>query len=539
MVEFHRESHSLFVSHERHHMQVKEESPAEPLPTPQAQVALAKQVDRVSFGPFDGEEETNIPSVAFQTVTLTPRTSLKEKEESVKEKRKVAEEYRPHFAPSPSEGFKPSRSLTSGAPHAKASPAEPAWKASGVAVRSRGASPFGSTSAPPPSEITRVVPSRPIKTSFGVSVDFAGQLEDNPLYRQDNPAFHGGNSQTRNNKVFERDVVTTNVVHMNGHPVNDNFFAAKPQVSDDTPQPPSTTSKPFQDTLSQKPKTTDEEDHDYYRPIPQAPATSTLRNPFTTTSTETYYEPIVVTPVYQPKPIGQFRPSSKAILKLSASGPSSPLFNELIDDFSRRVPRPKWPKRRRRQRPRPLRFPPPRQYPSPEDGRITSRVSYVFNKLAGGHVGDRSFDGYDWLPLLAVILAGGLILAGAFPNGINNFGLTNGNLVLAREREGRVIGPEEDVPGALDAVMRQLESSILLVGGLRAEEDGCAERLACKLGGLARTGFRDADLVTGALNLVMPSKYANFTRSFERALRDDSCSGCQSAECSRRCVEIA
>jgi len=124
----------------------------------------------------------------------------------------------------------------------------------------------------------------------------------------------------------------------------------------------------------------------------------------------------------------------------------------------------------------------------------------VIGKVAGGHFGDRSFDGYDWVPLIAVLLSAGLIFAGLFPNGFNNFGLNNGNIVLNNGREGRRVddlNEDYELSSSLDLALQQLEAGLLLVGGLRAEEDGCAERLACKLGGLARKGFTDTDLVLG------------------------------------------
>ncbi len=53
----------------------------------------------------------------------------------------------------------------------------------------------------------------------------------------------------------------------------------------------------------------------------------------------------------------------------------------------------------------------------------------MLNKLMGAHYGDRSFDVFDWLPLVAILIASGLILAGLFPNGFNSFGFTNGSIV--------------------------------------------------------------------------------------------------------------
>ena len=37
------------------------------------------------------------------------------------------------------------------------------------------------------------------------------------------------------------------------------------------------------------------------------------------------------------------------------------------------------------------------------------------------------------------------------------------------------------------------------------EEDGCAERLACRLGDLAKENFQDKDLVLGEINIQPPT----------------------------------
>ena len=57
------------------------------------------------------------------------------------------------------------------------------------------------------------------------------------------------------------------------------------------------------------------------------------------------------------------------------------------------------------------------------------RIGNMMNKLMGAHYGDRSFDVFDWIPLVVLTIASGLILTGLFPNGISSLGLTNGNLV--------------------------------------------------------------------------------------------------------------
>ena len=69
---------------------------------------------------------------------------------------------------------------------------------------------------------------------------------------------------------------------------------------------------------------------------------------------------------------------------------------------------------------------------------IMDRVGSALNKMMGGHIGDRSFDAFDFLPLVALIVATGLIFSGFFPNvGASTLGLTNGNLVIGRRRMDR------------------------------------------------------------------------------------------------------
>ena len=64
------------------------------------------------------------------------------------------------------------------------------------------------------------------------------------------------------------------------------------------------------------------------------------------------------------------------------------------------------------------------------------RLSHAMDKVMGGHVGDRTFDGFDWVPLIALLVASALILSGLFPTGLNTFGINNGQLVVGRK--GRV-----------------------------------------------------------------------------------------------------
>ena len=67
-------------------------------------------------------------------------------------------------------------------------------------------------------------------------------------------------------------------------------------------------------------------------------------------------------------------------------------------------------------------------------------------------MGDRTFDVFDWVPLIALIVATGLILSGLFPSGL---GITNGNIILGRN--GRIDEDKEmSILGAFVSVRRLL-----------------------------------------------------------------------------------
>ena len=80
---------------------------------------------------------------------------------------------------------------------------------------------------------------------------------------------------------------------------------------------------------------------------------------------------------------------------------------------------------------------------------MMARVSNALQKMMGGHMGDRTFDAFDWVPLIAIIVATGLILSGLFPSG---FGIANGNVILGR-RGGRA--EDEDI-NILDEALSKL-----------------------------------------------------------------------------------
>lgn len=164
---------------------------------------------------------------------------------------------------------------------------------------------------------------------------------------------------------------------------------------------------------------------------------------------------------------------------------------------------------------------------------IMSRVGYAMSKIFGGHVGDRTFDGFDWVPLVAVLVAGALILAGLFPSGLSTFGFNQGQIVVGRK--SRV---DED-ESLLDQALGQLETGVMMISALRYE-DGCSQRLACKLGQMARSSEllkgQTMNAVFQGVSSFLPEKYSSFARSFRAVADEEDESACQK-EC-YRCIAI-
>ncbi len=242
-------------------------------------------------------------------------------------------------------------------------------------------------------------------------------------------------------------------------------------------------------------------------------------------------------------PTGDYTPTytagsgDKSLLYLSPSGPSVPVLSRISEDIGHMMHNILRPPLAPSGHPV-FRHPPPKpvfhptNFISEEEEPFMSRMGFVINKLMGAHYGDRSFDIFDWIPLIAILVAGGLLVGGLFPNGISTFGLNGGNLVLnGRRREDRLHEPD-----SLEYALEQLESGALMVSAL-TREDGCSARLACRLGDLAREKFEDrADLIIGAMDSVLPKRFANFSRSFQDVFHDSDRSSCNQ-EC-YRCISV-
>ena len=101
---------------------------------------------------------------------------------------------------------------------------------------------------------------------------------------------------------------------------------------------------------------------------------------------------------------------------------------------------------------------------------------------------------------------------------------------------------EEDDP--LELALDRLESGMLMISALR-HESGCQERLACRIGDLAKERFADdSDSILDAVNMILPEKYQSFSQSVKKMMRADKAgeegedyrNSCQ-AEC-RRCIAL-
>ena len=120
--------------------------------------------------------------------------------------------------------------------------------------------------------------------------------------------------------------------------------------------------------------------------------------------------------------------TSHSLLYLGRDGPSMPVFSKLRQDFGQMMTGfTRGPLRETIQG---------LSHPSSNREPIMSRISNAMDKIMGGHVGDRTFDAFDWVPLIALLVATALILSGLFPTGFNTFGINQGQIVVGRK--GRV-----------------------------------------------------------------------------------------------------
>ena len=392
--------------------------------------------------------------------------------------------------------------------------------------------------------------SRPIDSPFGVSVDFAGTPADNPLYKPKEEVIH--RQILPNKEVFQRDIVPDNI-YVNNLASTGGLYRhqwttsgiKKPVVD------PTVEREKYLARLAAVSKSygAPSEAHSKYMLRHPITEKSTTRPSSSSTTTAAIFDPYLDTNVAPPEPpksasspassttttIHTYPGKDKSIFYLSPSGPRMPVFDQLTTDleqlmtgFLRGDEDNAVTVVESRHKPHTITtyYEPVISDPYYNDEPLSTRMGHVFNKLMGAHYGDRSFDIFDWIPLIALLVASGLIISGLFPNGINSFGLTNGNLVLNARKDDETV---------IEQALGHLESGILMMSALKYE-GACAERLACRLGDLARDSFDDKDMLLGAVNMILPEKYNNFSRSFENVFRDDDRSACQK-EC-YRCISL-
>ena len=86
---------------------------------------------------------------------------------------------------------------------------------------------------------------------------------------------------------------------------------------------------------------------------------------------------------------------------------------------------------------------------------MLERMGHTIGKMMGGHFGDGTFDAFDFIPIVAVVVGAGLLLAGLFPNGLTSLGLTNGSITLGRKESRR---GDDAKTSMLDKAIDQLET---------------------------------------------------------------------------------
>uniref|UniRef100_A0A0K2VCF1 Uncharacterized protein n=2 Tax=Lepeophtheirus salmonis TaxID=72036 RepID=A0A0K2VCF1_LEPSM len=157
---------------------------------------------------------------------------------------------------------------------------------------------------------------------------------------------------------------------------------------------------------------------------------------------------------------------------------------------------------------------------------ILTTMRTFLNNFSVGSYGDNKLDIFDFIPLLAVLVASVLIFAGTFPNGVNILGLNQSTLPLGRRVD------EETM---FETALNQLESGVMMISAIR-HEDSCSAKLACKLGDAAKDSFPNKDMLLGAVNLLLGERFVKFSESFEDVLEGRDRSSCE--EKCTRCMAI-
>ena len=227
------------------------------------------------------------------------------------------------------------------------------------------------------------------------------------------------------------------------------------------------------------------------------------------------------------RPISPYDSKDNALLLLAPSGPRMPIFNRIASDMSDMMS-------------------------SSFDPSLSAKVGssmykngmYIMNKIGSGTL-DGEMDVFDFLPIIGVIVAGALLVAGLFPTALTSFGFNNGQFVIGRklhEKNGRHdTEVEESIFGI---TLNHLEAGMMLMNAIRLEDGGCTEKLACRMNEAFHrysdetSSDRDARWLVNAMDLVMPKTFQDsiFSKSLRTVLENDDNSSC-SREC-YRCVAL-
>jgi hypothetical protein len=224
-------------------------------------------------------------------------------------------------------------------------------------------------------------------------------------------------------------------------------------------------------------------------------------------------------------PIDPYDPNDNALLVLAPSGPRMPILNRLATDMAGMMSAP---------------FDTTRESLSSKVGNsMYENGKYIMNKIASG-ASDGEMDIFDFLPILGILVAGSLLIAGLFPTAMTSFGFNNGSFVIGRKldiKEGRYETEKETMFGL---TLNHLEAGMMLMNALRLQDTGCTEKLACRMSETYHR-YSDSSSNNWILNVVdklMPESFndSQFSKSFRMVLENGDKSSCNN-EC-HRCVAL-
>ena len=230
-------------------------------------------------------------------------------------------------------------------------------------------------------------------------------------------------------------------------------------------------------------------------------------------------------------PPNPYNPQDNALLLLAPSGPRVPILDRLTTDMSNMMS---------------AHFDPTRESLTTKVGNsMYDQGRYIMEKITSGTL-DGEMDIFDFLPVIGVIVAGALLVAGLFPTALTSFGYNNGAFVIGRkldEKRGRYESMEKDLT-SFGVALNHLEAGMMLMNAIRHEDTSCTEMLACRMAEKWK-GYSDDpldaqnnDWMLSIMEAMMPKSLSGskFSRSFRMVLDGNDISSC-SKEC-HRCVEL-